>query len=102
MTQWISAITSIGVAIFLFYFYRQQNKRDCEAEKKALARAKEGYLIMLSVDAIGSLAYATAIAVKKGEINGEMDPAISKYQKVSEELEVFIKEQASYVLHKEV
>ena len=54
---------------------------------------KENILILKSIDAVGKLTYADAIAIRDGKTNGEMKAAIEAYKKADEELYNFLLEQ---------
>ena len=66
-----------------------------QTEKRAAIRAKESKLAMRMQDASLSLSLATAIAVERGETNGEMKAARDKAQSAQEEYEDFVHELAS-------
>ena len=64
-------------------------------EECAAIRAKESKLAMKMQDAGLSLSLATAIAVERGEMNGEMKTARDKAKTAQEEYEDFVHELAS-------
>jgi hypothetical protein len=66
-----------------------------QTEKRAAVRAKESKLAMKMQDASLSLSLATAIAVERGETNGEMKTARDKAQIAQDEYEDFVRELAS-------
>ena len=66
-----------------------------QTEKRAAIRAKESKLAMRMQDASLSLSLATAIAVERGETNGEMKTAREKAETAQEEYEDFVHELAS-------
>ena len=93
LTIIISLVSSIISGMVLFYLKRFFEKRDKDEENKAKARAKENVLILKSIDAIGKLTYADAIAIRDGKTNGEMKSAIAEYNEVKDELYQYLLEQ---------
>ena len=72
----ISILGSVvsGTALFLLQrWFRQKDIRDEEVER---IKAKENILIIKSINAVGRLTEATAIALKDGKVNGEMHTAL--------------------------
>ena len=70
--DYISEIIS-GIFALLVVWLEVRTTRDRkQAEKRAIIRAKESKLAMKMQDASLSLSLATAIAVERGETNGEM------------------------------
>ena len=59
------------------------------------AKRKENLLILRSIDAVGKLTYADAIAIRDGKTNGEMKSAIEAYKKADEEMYEFLLEQTT-------
>ena len=66
-----------------------------QTERRAAVRAKESKLAMKMQDANLSLSLATALAVERGETNGEMKTARDKAKTAQEEYEDFVHELAS-------
>lgn len=107
MTEWVTSILpSIIVGIFMYYFERRQNKRDkalekkqekrdSEVEKLSQARKKETLLGLKMQMSAAKLAYATAVAVKRGYANGEVEDGIEDYEISKGEYFDFINEQAT-------
>lgn len=52
-------------------------------------------MILKSIDAIGKLTYANAIAIRDGRTNGELKDAIKDYYQVREDLYNFIIEEST-------
>jgi len=89
----ISILGSIisGMVLFLMQsFLKKNEERENERNK---ARAKENILILKSIDAIGKLTYADAIAIRDGKTNGEMKEAIEEYVEVKEDMYNYLLEQ---------
>jgi len=85
-----------GVFALLVVWIEVRAKRDRkQTERRAAVRAKESKLAMKMQDANLSLSLATALAVERGETNGEMKTAREKARAAQEEYEDFVHELAS-------
>ena len=92
---YISEIIS-GLFALLVTIVEVRSAQDWKrTEQRAAVRAKENRLAMKMQDANLALAVATAIAVEKGEHNGEMKAAKEKAKAAQEEYDEFIHELAS-------
>ena len=89
----ISICASIVSGMALYFLKRYFDKRDKAEAKKDELIARENILILKSIDAVGKLTYADAIAIRDGKTNGEMKEAIEAYKKADEELYNFLLEQ---------
>ena len=91
MRELISGLFAVLVACVEFRASRERK----QMEQLAVIRAKENRLAMKMQDANLALAVATAIAVERGETNGEMKAAKEKAVSAQEEYDEFIHELAS-------
>ena len=89
----ISIVASIISGMVLFFIQRYFKKQEAKEEKRQEAREKESILILKSIDAIGKLTYADAIAIRDGKTNGELKEAIQEYNDVKEEMYEYLLEQ---------
>ncbi len=89
----ISVCASIVSGLALYFLKRYFDKRDRQEEERDKQIARENILILKSIDAVGKLTYADAIAIRDGKTNGEMKEAIEAYKKADEELYNFLLEQ---------
>ena len=80
------------VLFFLQRFFKKKQKVDEERDR---AKAKENMLILKSIDAVGKLTYADAVAIRDGKTNGEMKEAMKAYAEVKDELYEYLLEQNS-------
>lgn len=87
-----ASIISGMVLFFLQRFFKKKQKRDEERDR---AKAKENMLILKSIDAVGKLTYADAVAIRDGKTNGEMKEAMKAYAEVKNELYEYLLEQNS-------
>lgn len=89
----ISILGSIISGMVLFLVQRFLKKNEERENERNKARAKENILILKSIDAIGKLTYADAIAIRDGKTNGEMKEAIEEYIEVKEDMYNYLLEQ---------
>ena len=92
----ISIVCSVISGMTLFFLQRFFKKKEDEDKKKEEARRKENILILKSIDAIGKLTYANAIAIRDGRTNGELKDALKDYHNVRDELYDYLLEQNSH------
>lgn len=94
MTEFISAVLpSLFVGVVMYYWERRQRKFEREMVEKEENRAR-GELVKLDLTcATAALTYATAMAVKRGSTNGELETAISNYETAMESFRKFEREQ---------
>ncbi len=86
-----ASIISGMVLFFLQRFFKNKAKKD---EERDAIKARENLLILKSIDAIGKLTYADAIAIRDGKTNGEMKNAIETYKEADKELIEFLLEKS--------
>lgn len=87
-------ITPTVVGIFLYIFSKSQDRRE-EANKECLERRKTESLLSLEmITASADLSYATAVAVKRGYANGEVEVGVDAYLKAKEDYRLFMTAQA--------
>ena len=87
-----ASIISGMVLFFLQRFFKKKQKVDEERDR---AKATEHLLILKSIDAVGKLTYADAVAIRDGKTNGEMKEAMKAYAEVKDELYEYLLEQNS-------
>ena len=80
------------IGIFTNAAVKKKQKKDEERDR---AKAKENMLILKSIDAVGKLTYADAVAIRDGKTNGEMKEAMKAYAEVNDELYEYLLEQNS-------
>lgn len=91
----ISTCASIISGMVLFFLQRFFKKKQKVDEERDRAKAKENMLILKSIDAVGKLTYADAVAIRDGKTNGEMKEAMKAYAEVKDELYEYLLEQNS-------
>lgn len=92
----ISIVCSVISGMTLFFLQRFFKKKEEQDKQKEEARRKENVLILKSIDAIGKLTYANAIAIRDGRTNGELKDALKDYHNVRDELYEYLLEQNSH------
>ena len=92
----ISIVCSVISGMTLFFLQRFFKKKEEQDKQKEDARRKENVLILKSIDAIGKLTYANAIAIRDGRTNGELKDALKDYHNVRDELYDYLLEQNSH------
>ncbi len=98
----ISIIISTGASVisgmalfFLQRYFKKKEKREAERDR---VRRRENVLLMKSLDAVGKLTYANAIAIRDGKTNGEMHEAMESYNESKDEMYDYILEQNSKII----
>lgn len=93
----VAIVISIGASIisgmvlfFLQRFFKRKSAKDEERDKQ---KAKENILILKSIDAVGKLTYANAIAIRDGKTNGEMHETMDSYGELKDEMYEYLLEQ---------
>lgn len=90
-----AAIPSILCGLFMAWFNRSQRRKDAQIERRAEARRKEGLLSLELQMATAKLSFATAVAVKRGRANGEVEEGITAYEAARKKYLAFLNEQAA-------
>lgn len=92
----ISAVSAVTIAVFQVHAAKRQKLDDADRERRqkdyqARDQRREELLLQLlkNTRINGDLAHATALAVKRGKTNGEMEQALKNYDEFEEELEQY-------------
>lgn len=110
MSDFISVISGIVVTVatsmtvyFLQRFVKNSDKKEEEREKKGAerreAQRRESMLLMEMQMATAKLALATAVALKRGHANGEVEEGVKAYEAAHAKYQKFIEEQAAQHIH---
>ena len=91
----ISICSSIISGMELYFLQKYFKKKEQKDEERHAVKAMENLLILKSIDAIGKLTYADAIAIRDGKTNGEMHEAMDAYNAVKDDMYEFLVEQNS-------
>lgn len=88
--EFISAILpSIFVGIVMAVFNKKQSKRDAESKERDELRLEGENVRLNLLLSANKLSYAVAMAIKRGEPNGEVEEGIEQYKKAMEEFKTF-------------
>lgn len=88
----IQLLPAIITGLFLFYWQREQKRRDeTKAEKGKLKETGETVEYEM-IEAAMELSYATAMAWKNGQPNGEVEAGIEFYNKAKHDKENYDRE----------
>jgi hypothetical protein len=93
--DYIGEIISGVFALLVVWIELRATRDRKQTERRAAVRAKESKLAMKMQDANLSRSLATALAVERGETNGEMKTAREKAKTAQEEYEDFVHDLAS-------
>ena len=104
MTDWITtaiaaAVPSVLCGLFMAWFNRQQKRRSENANRHLRAQKEESLLHLDLMMATAKLAYATAVAIKRGRANGEVEEGIAAYEQAKSKYIAFLNEQATEYLN---
>ena len=94
----IQLLPSVIVGLFLYYWQREQKKRDDNKTEKAALKEKGEIVEYEMVEAAMELSYATAMAWKNGRPNGEVEAGIKFYNRAKADKEKYDREVKSKVL----
>lgn len=102
MSEWlvsliVGLIPSVIAASVSFYWQRAQKRRDEKEEGRAKARRTAERLSLDLQMATAKLAYAVAMAVKRGKPNGEVEEGIEAYEAALEKYREFEREQITWL-----
>lgn len=91
----IGLLPSIIAGVAVFYISRNQRRRDEAVEKISNARKCEALLSLEMQMSSNKLAYACAMALKRGEANGEVEDGIRSYEASKQKYTDFMAKQAT-------
>lgn len=85
-------MTPVIVGILLALFQHENKKHYDVQDRRAELHKKEALVNGEMIEATMELAYASAMALKRGKTNGEVEKGIKAYKKAKEAREKFLKE----------
>jgi len=89
----------IAVSVIVFVLQNRVMKKITEANNRAESRKTESLLSLNLMYATAELASATAVALKRGQTNGETEEAMKTCEKAKKRYIQFLHEQAEDHLH---
>lgn len=104
-TLFQSIFPSLLVSVIMLVINTRQKKREAERDRRqehrVAARNRESVLHLNLQMATAKLSYATAMAIKRGKPNGEIEDGIVAYEKAKKEYLNFLNQQATESLNQE-
>ena len=101
ITKLITALLpSLIVALVMASINRRQKGRETEQDARAEARKRESMLHLNLQMATAKLSYATAMALKRGKANGEVEEGVAAYEDAKREYYDFLNQQATEHLNR--
>lgn len=91
----IASLPSLLVGLFLALFNRAQTRRDKAGDVRTQARREESLLALELQMATAQLSYATAMALKRGHANGEVEAGVAAYEQAKTRYVAFLNRQAA-------
>ena len=88
-----ASVVSGTALFFLQRYFKDKDKKDDERDK---VLAQENVLILKSINAVGKLTYANALAIIDGKQNGAMHDALDNYAEVNDELYQYLLERNAH------
>lgn len=94
--EWgIEILQAVLIGALGFFLQRRIKGKDDQAAAHEAARTKRDLLSMELSMATADLAYANAMAIKRGSPNGEIEAGVAAYEKAQKKYLAFLSEQAS-------
>lgn len=90
----LKILPAVIVGIFMAWFNKRQSKREQKSDHQAEIRRKECMLQLQMQKATADLSRATAIAIKRGTANGEVEEGLEAYNVAKTSYYAFMNEQA--------
>ncbi len=88
-------LPSLIVSLVMAVINRRQKKRERAEDALAEARREESLLHLNLQMATAKLAYATAMALKRGKANGEVEEGVEAYEEAKRAYTAFLNKQAT-------
>jgi DNA-binding XRE family transcriptional regulator len=90
----IKFLPTVIVSLFIAWFNKRQAKREKKHDHQAEIRRKESLLQLQMQAATADLSRATAVALKTGKVNGEVEDGLAAYTTAKRCYFEFLNEQA--------
>ena len=86
ITLIISTLATIVSSVLLYVVQRVLNKQYKREEERDTLKSSDNALILRSLNALGKLTVANAIALRDGKTNGELSTALGEYEEIQKKL----------------
>ena len=90
----LAILPTLICSCLVLYITTRQNKHDKKVLARAEARQRESLLALEMQMATAKLAYALAMAVKRGAPNGEVEEGVQAYESAKAKYFAFLNEEA--------
>ena len=86
ITMTVSTLATLISSILLVVIQRFLNAQKKREEERETEKACDNAIILRSLNALGKLTVANAIALRNGKTNGELASALAEYEKIEKEM----------------
>ena len=86
ITMTVSTLATLISSILLVVIQRFLNAQKKREEERETEKACDTAIILRSLNALGKLTVANAIALRNGKTNGELASALAEYEKIEKEM----------------
>jgi len=91
----VGLVPSVISAVVIFVVTHKLTRAEAHRDALAEARKREALLELEMIMATAKLSYAVAVAVKRGEPNGEIEDGIAAFEAAKRKYVAFLNEQAT-------
>lgn len=88
----MAVLPTVVTGVILGWWSHMQKKGEAERAEREISRLKSEKLRISLLVAAAKLSYATAVAMKRGQANGEVDEGIKQYQEAMKDFKDFERE----------
>ena len=86
ITMTVSTLATLVSSVLLIIIQRYLNAQKKREEERETEKACDNAIILRSLNALGKLTVANAIALRDGKTNGELSTALTEYEKIEKEM----------------
>lgn len=86
ITMTVSTLATLISSVLLIIIQRFLNTQKRREEERETEKACDNAIILRSINALGKLTVANAIALRDGKTNGELSSALAEYEKIEKEM----------------
>lgn len=94
------AIIAAASLVIVAIVNGRMSRANCKMEVRAKLRQEESLLSMKMMSALGKLCVGTALAIKNGKCNGEMQDGLEAVEKAEEDYTAFQQRTTAYQVSK--
>ena len=86
ITMTVSTLATLISSVLFVLIQRFLNAQKKREEEREAEKACDNAIILRSLNALGKLTVANAIALRDGKTNGELATALAEYEKIEKEM----------------